>query len=61
MEGTKGQKGGQELLQTVAFFQVFMRPGQGITYSDVKAPLRRLNCKHTRFVWSRNARTVLWS
>ena len=29
-----------------------MRPGQGRTYSDVTAPLRKLTSKFTRFTWN---------
>ena len=51
-EAPKDKKEVKSFLQTVAFCQVFMRPGQGRTYSDVTAPLRRLTSKHTKFNWS---------
>ena len=41
----------KSFLQTCQFSQPFMRPGNGRTYSDVTAPLRRLTAKSVRFVW----------
>ena len=52
-EAPKDKKEVKSFLQTVAFCQVFMRPGQGRTYSDVTAPLRKLTSKHTKFNWSK--------
>ena len=52
-EAPKDKKEVKSFLQTVAFCQVFMRPGQGRTYSDVTAPLRKLTSKFTRFTWSK--------
>ena len=52
-EAPKDKKEVKSFLQTVAFCQVFMRPGQGRTYSDVTAPLRELTGKHTRFNWTK--------
>ena len=46
--------GVKSFLQTVQFCQVFMRPGEGRTYSDVTLPLRRLTAKSVRFDWSKD-------
>jgi transposase InsO family protein len=44
----------KSFLQTVAFCQVFMRPADGRTYSDVTKPLRALTAKSVRFQWSKD-------
>ena len=42
----------KSFLQTVQFSAVFMRPGQGRTYSDVTRPLRKLTNMNVKFSWS---------
>ena len=49
----KDKAGVKSFLQTVQFCQVFMRPGQGRTYSDVTLPLRKLTAKSVRFEWTK--------
>ena len=43
----------KSFLQTTQFSSVFMRPGQGRTYSDVTAPLRKLTNQNEKFTWSK--------
>ena len=45
--------GVKSFLQTVQFCQVFMRPGDGRTYSDVTKPLRCLTAKNVQFKWNK--------
>ena len=49
----KDKAGVKSFLQTVQFCQVFMRPGQGRTYSDVTLALRKLTAKSVRFEWTK--------
>ena len=49
----KDKAGVKSFLQTVQFCQVFMRPGENRTYSDVTLPLRRLTAKSVRYVWNK--------
>jgi hypothetical protein len=43
----------KSFLQTTQFCSVFMRPGNGRTYSDVTKPLRKLTNWKAKFVWSK--------
>ena len=48
----------KSFLQIVQFCQVFMRPGQGRTYSDVTLPLRKLTSKSVRFEWTKQCQAA---
>ena len=42
----------KSFLQTAQFGQVFMRPGDGLTYSDLTKPLRMMTAKSVRYKWT---------